>query len=259
MPTYTIIGATGKTGGALLELLLKDPTATIHSYARSQSKLLAQSPGLDQNPRVHIFAGSLSDVELLASALSPAVDAAFMVTGMNENVPGMRLAQETAHAVVAALCRIRNSKPAYKPPRLLVLSSASMNEKIFPPSLGARIAHQAFSHVYEDLGFAEQYLRLHESWLNVIFVQPGGLTTDIQKGHQVSLSQCSPFVSYLDLAAGMIELAGTTEYDWKGVSVMATAKDVKFEKNAPPQALRGLVWHYAPQLYWASRYVRLVS
>ena len=182
-----------------------------------------------------------------------------MVTGMNENVPGMRLAQETAHAVVAALCRNRNNNPAYKPPRLLVLSSASMNEKIMPPSLASTVAHHAFSHIYEDLGFAERYLRLHESWLNVIFVQPGGLTTDIQKGHQVSLSECSGFVSYLDLAAGMIELAGTTEYDWKGVCVMATAKDVKFEKNAPPQALRGLVWHYAPQLYWVSRYVGLVS
>ena len=263
MPTYTILGATGKTGGALLQLLLKAPDANINAYVRSKSKLQHQTPGLEQNDRVTIFEGPISNVLLIASALTPNVDAAFCVLGLNENIPGTRIAQDTAHSVVAALCQIRTTDVTYKPPKLIFLSSGSLNPHIYQKHPFAHaFASRAMSNVYMDLSLAETYLRLHESWLNMIFVQPGALVEDEQKGYKLSLDDYagnSPFLSYLDLAAGMIEMAETGEFDGKSVTLQATSKDVKFEPNAPPQLARGLVWHFAPSLYWIFRSLRLVS
>ncbi|KAI4271434.1 MAG: hypothetical protein L6R38_006877 [Xanthoria sp. 2 TBL-2021] len=262
MPTYAILGATGKTGGALLELLQKGPSNNINAYVRSKVKLLEQRPGLEKNKNVKIFEGSLSDIPLIASTLNPRVDAAFCVLATNENIPGVRIAQDTASSVIAALCHLRNEDIHFKPPKLIFLSSASLNAAMlgeFPAAVEAIIT-RAMSHVYADLRFAEENLRLHRSWLDATFVQPGGLTEDVQKGHKLSVDKASDgFVSYLDLAAGMIEIADSGTYNWMGVSVNATAKDVKFEPNAPPQILRGLVWHFAPWLYWTCRSLRMVS
>jgi hypothetical protein len=89
-------------------------------------------------------------------------------------------------------------------------------------------------------------------------VQPGALVEDVQKGQALSLDRCSTFVSYLDLAAGMIEIAESGEHNWKGVCVMATSEKVRFEPKAPLQVARGLVWHFAPWLYWTLHYFQLV-
>ena len=260
MPNYTIMGATGNTGGALLNLLLKAPNTNIHAYVRSKAKLLTQNPGLDENARVNIFEGSISDVSLIASALSPIIDVAFCVLAINENTPGIRVAQDTTQSVIAALCHIRTADATAKLPKLIFLSSASLNPTLYEkdPAILHAFISRAFSNVYADLAFAEKDLRLHESWLSATFVQPGALVEDVQKGHALSLDQCSPLISYLDLAAGMIEIAESGKYDWKGVSLVATSKDVKFPYKAPPQILRGLVWHFAPWLYWTCHYLRLV-
>ena len=262
MPTYAILGATGKTGGALLELLLKDPNNHINAYVRSKTKLLKQRPHLEENKNVKIFEGSTSDISLIASVLSPQVDAAFGVLATNENIPGIRIAQEMASSVIAALCHLRNQDAHFKPPKLLFLSSASLNPTLLGdlPAVAEALITRAMSHVYADLRYAEENLRLHRSWLDVTFVQPGGLTEDVQKGHRLSVDKMSEgFVSYLDLAAGMIEIAESGTYSWMGVSVNATAKNVKFEPKAPPQILRGLVWHYVPWLYFTCRYLGVVS
>lgn len=261
MPTYAILGATGKTGGAILDHLIKAPNTNINAYVRSKAKLLGQRPGLEKNNNVKIFEGSLSDIPLIVSTLSPSVDAAFCVLAINENIPGLRIAQDTANSVIAALCHLRSKDANFKPPKLLFLSSAALNANMsgeFAAVLMA-VLDRAMSYLYADLRFAEENLRLHQSWLDVTFVQPGGLTQDLQKGHKLSLDKASDLVSYPDLAAGMIEIAESGTYTWMGVSVNATAKDVKFEPNAPPQLLRGLVWHYAPWLYWTCRSLRIVS
>lgn len=261
MPTYATLGATGKTGGALLELLLMGPSNHINAYVRSKTKLLEQKPGLENNENVKIFEGSLSDIPFIASILNPTVDAAFCVLGINENIPGIRIAQDSASSVIAALCELRNQDVHFKPPKLIFLSSASLNAAMSGefPAVARAVISRAMSHVYADLRFAEENLRLHRSWLDATFVQPGGLTEDVQKGHRLSVDKASDLVSYLDLAAGMIEIAESGTYNWMGVSVNATAKDVKFEPAAPPQILRGLVWHFAPWLYWTCRSLRIVS
>lgn len=274
MPTYTILGATGATGGALVDVLLKDhPEIQINAYVRSKAKLLHQKPGIDQLKNVNIVEGALSDVERLASMLGPDVDAVFCVTGVNENVPGMRIAQDTANAVIAALCHRRRSThdtkdTAFRTPRLLFLSSASVSPVMSSkqPTILKAVVSRAFSHNYADLEFAERTLRLHRSWLHVTFIQPAGLANDLQRGHRLSVETStdeSGFVGYMDLAAGMIEIVqlGQEEYDekyaWKGVAVVATSKEVKFEANAPRQALRGLIFHFVPALYKPCQYLGL--
>ena len=264
MPTYAILGATGKTGGALVDLLVKAPNTHINAYVRSKAKLFTQRPVLENTENVKIFEGSLSDIPLLASTLVPEVDAAFCVLGSNENIPGIRIAQDTANSVIAALCHIREKDTSYKPPKLIFLSSGSLNPIMSAklPAVGKWIASRGMSHVYADLRFAEGNLRLHKSWLDVTFVQPSALTEDVQKGHKLSLdtmAEGSPFVSYLDLAAGMIEIAKSGSYAWMGVAVVATGKNIKFEPNAPPQLLRGLLWHFAPSLYAPCKYLSIVS
>lgn len=263
MPTYTILGATGKTGGAIIDLLLKTPNIHINAYARSKAKLLSQKPGLEDHKNVTIFEGSLSDIPLIASSLSPNVSAAFCVLGINENTPGIRIAQDTANAVVAALCHLRSQDAGFKAPKLIFLSSASLSTAPHDgePAAVKAIITRAMSNAYADLRFAEENMRLHSSWLDAIFVQPPGLTEDVQKGHALSVEKTSSgFLSYFDLAAGMIEIAGSEEYKgMMGVAVMPTGKDVRFELKAPPQILRGLVWHFAPWLYWTSRALGVVS
>ena len=253
MPTYAILGATGYTGRSILTLLLKDPNNKVHAYIRSKSKLLSQWPDIEANKEVKIFEGALNDIPLLASCLSN-VDTVFSVLGENENTPRMRIVQDGAQALVAALTHLKFAKEMEKVPRVITLSSASVNLRMMARTsrVAKSIIGTALSNAYEDLRLAEAYLRLHKSWLSVTFIQPGALTEDEQKGHTLSTEHATDgFVSYLDLAAGMIEVANSGEYGWMGVCVNPTGKDVKFEWKAPKQVARGLVWHFAPSMGWA--------
>ena len=259
MPTYAILGASGFTGRSILTLLLKDPENRINVYVRSKSKLLSLFPGLEENKSVRIFHGRLDDIPLLASCISPDVNTVFCVLGLNENLPGIRIAQDGAQAIVAALCYPNPEGRAKKPPRIIFLSSASINPRIAakePPFILGFIK-RALSYAYEDLALAEAYLRLHESWLNVTFVTPGGLVEDEQKGHVLSLDHSQTFLSYPDLAAAMIEIAESGGYEWMGVGVLPKGKNVKIEWKAPAQMARGLVWHYLPWIGWAAKHLGL--
>lgn len=259
MPTYAILGASGFTGSSILTLLLKDPENCLNVYVRSKLKLLALFPGLEENKSVRIFDGRLDDIHLIASCISPDVNIVFSVLGLNENIPGIRIAQDGAQAIVAALCYPNPNESAKTPPRIVFLSSASINSRIAanesPFILG--FVKRAFSYAYEDLALAEAYLRLHESWLNVTFVTPGGLVEDEQKGHVLSLDHSQTFLSYPDLAAAMIEIAESSGYNWLGVGVLPKGKDVKIEWKAPAQMARGLVWHYLPWIGWAAKHLGL--
>ena len=52
---------------------------------------------------------------------------------------------------------------------------------------------------------------------------------DEQKGHVLTMDNVKAFLSYPDLAAGMIEVAESGSYDWKQVGVSPTGKNVKIE------------------------------
>lgn len=63
-------------------------------------------------------------------------------------------------------------------------------------------------------------------------MKPGGLLHDKQRGHELSTERArTTFLSFLDLAKGMVEIANTKDNRWdmKNVSALPTSKDAKFE------------------------------
>jgi len=261
MPTYAILGATGSTGQSLLNLLLKSPDKKVHAYARSRSKLEKLSPKLAAHENVRIFEGALDNIPLIADCLR-GTNAVFVVIGKNVSQPGMRMVEDGAQSLVAALCHIRNQDPTAQLPKILILTSSSINPILNrdKPAFLVKVLHTALSYAYADLEHAEAFLRLHKSWLNVTFIQPPGLTVDVQKGHTLSTETTHGFLSYLDLAAGMIEVAETDgeDYNWKGVAVVPTGENIKFPKEAPINMARGLFSHYLPTVYRACHSMGLV-
>lgn len=252
MSSYAVLGATGNTGQSLLKVLSQSPDSEIHAYVRSKSKLLHLSPELASATNVKIFEGSLEDVDLISDCIR-GTRAVFMAVAVSDNVPGCRIAQDTTRVVVAAMEKLRSKAPNQKLPRVIVLSSASLDDYLCRDM--PRFVHWMLlacaSHVYADLRKAEAYLRSQESWITSVFIKPGGLVHDKQKGHALSTEKQQTFLSFLDMAAGMVEVADAEDDKWdmKNVSVLPTAKDVKFEWMAPINLVKGLLCHFFPSTY----------
>lgn len=252
MPSYAILGATGSTGGSILHLLSQSPDNTINCYVRSKSKLLTQKPELADQPNVKIYEGALSDLEVIKACLAN-TRAAFLCVAPNANMPGCSLAEDAARAVLAACEKLRDEKA--RVPKLVVLSAAPLNPYLVAdmPRFVFKLLTLALCYVYADLQRAEDLIRAQSSWVNAVFVKPGGLVHDLQRGHALSMEKASErFLSFLDLAAGMIEVAeedGGDEWDGKNVSVLPTSKDVKFEWKTPLLVLEGLLFCFFPWLY----------
>lgn len=80
---------------------------------------------------------------------------------------------------------------------------------------------------------------------------PGGLTHDVQKGHELSAERQQTFISFLDLAAGMVEVADA-DARWEGKHVSVVLKGdrkARFEWWAPVVLGKGLLCHVCPWLY----------
>ncbi|EON65066.1 hypothetical protein W97_04301 [Coniosporium apollinis CBS 100218] len=250
MSSYAVLGATGNVGQALLKVLLQSPDSQIHAYCRSKQKLTKLSPGITENKQVNVFEGNLDDIELLVNCLS-GTRAVFLAVAQTENQPGCTIAQDTAHVVVSALERLESKNERL--PKLIVLSSASLDHRLMSdsPKFLLNTLYRAFSNIYDDLQEAEKFLRLKDSLVTATFVRPGALCSDMQKGHVVSMESAKMPLSFLDLAAGMVEVAEEDgdRYDMKGVTVSPTAKDVSFPWDAPLGLLRGLLFHFLPWTY----------
>lgn len=249
MPSrYAILGATGSTGQNLLKLLAKSPENQINVYIRSRAKLERIFPSIATQSNVHIFEGRLHDLDLMRRCVAD-VSAVFSVVATNDNIRNCSIAQDAASVLVETLQVIRDTDEQARLPRLIFLSSRSVNNSINDhASFGHWLVAKAFCNIYGDLVKAEAFLREHEDWLNVVFIQPGGLSSDpVQRGHMLSVTESAGgFLSYVDLAAGMIEVAQSGDvYDWKGVCVNPASTETKFEWMAPYHLTRGL-W----QCFW---------
>lgn len=253
MPTYAVLGATGNTGQALLHVLLQSPNNHIHAYCRSKSKLERVCSVSAGNKHVRAFEGSLEDVSLLADCIR-GTRAVFLAVAIIDNMPGCTIAIDTARVVVAALEKLRTESGARaKLPKLIVLSSASLEESFCGdvPALVHRVLSTAVSNLYKDLAEAESFLRAEQSWISTTFIKPGGLVHDKQKGHQISMTTAKTPLSFLDLAAGMVEVADSDDgqYDMKNVSVLAAATDVVFPWDGIYFVCTGLLFHFFPWTY----------
>lgn len=266
MPTYAILGATGQVGSSIYTVLARDPSNTIHVYVRSEKRLAQIVPDASKNPNVKVFQGQVDDVDKLAACIAYPVTAVFSCLAASRSIPGTNIALDTAHSTIAALMQLRLENEAAKLPRLLVISSSSVNEhlsrKISP--FVHKLVLRAFYHVYEDLRLAEAYYRLHKRWMTAIFVQPSGLAHDVESGFSITDDAVGlDFLSFIDLAAGFVQIAKDANtnadymYDWKGVAVIPVGKGAK--NGAPPLAvLEGLIYYYMPITYSMFRWAGLV-
>ncbi|KAH8597593.1 hypothetical protein B0O99DRAFT_80223 [Bisporella sp. PMI_857] len=253
MATYAILGATGNTGTALIQILLQRPKGGIHAYCRNKSKLLKLLPEVESSGRVDIFEDSIHDTELLTSCLT-GCRAIFIVLSTNNNIPGCRLSQDTTHAVVNVLQSLKSADGSpVKMPKLILLSSATIDDHFsrHVPYVLRQILLRSASHVYNDLKVTEMFLRTQEDWLTTIYIKPGALSLDIQRGHALSLTEENSPLSYLDLAAAMIEAADDEEgqYDFRNVSVANTNGRAKFPSGTPMVILTGLIRHFFPFMH----------
>ncbi|KAF2684225.1 NAD(P)-binding protein [Lentithecium fluviatile CBS 122367] len=257
MSAYAILGATGNTGLEILRCLTKSPNNTIHALVRSQSKLERLFPDTSATSNLKIFQGSISDIDTLSQYLS-GTKAAFLTVAVTENIPGCSIAYDTACAVVSALGKLREEDPNVKPPRLIILSSASLDDKFWRdvPGLVHSMLWKTMSNFYRDLATAEAYLRkqsdFFSSRLTCVFMMPGGLLKDEPKGHELGAERQQTFVSFSDLAAAMVEAADEESDRWDGAhaSVMlANGRKARIEWWAGLVLFKGLLCHFFPWTY----------
>ncbi|KAK3720355.1 hypothetical protein LTR37_003766 [Vermiconidia calcicola] len=253
--SYAVLGSTGNCGTALIENLLRNPDAHVNAYCRNRSKLLKLLPDIKEGGRVTIFEGNIQNLELLASCMRKC-RAVFLCVSTNDNIPGCCMAQDTAAAVIKALRKqgcdpTQNGVPM---PKLILLSSGTVDERFSRnmPSLLLWVLLRSEYHVYQDLIETQKLLRAEEGWLPSIYVKPAMLSIDAQRGHALSLTdQDDSPLSYLDLAAAMIEAADDEQerYVGKDVSVLNTNGKAHFPAGTPMCILVGLLLYCFPWLY----------
>lgn len=255
MATYAVLGATGNCGTALIQnLLSRQPPATIRAYCRNGAKLMRLVPEVAHAPtdRLDIFEGSIHDIPLLTSCIRDC-QAIFLVVSTNNNVPGLRVGQDTAASVIHALEQLRAKDDLKQIPKLVLLSSATIDDQLSrkTPALLRRVLFMSASNVYRDLQEAEKILRAQQSWVSTVFVKPGALSVDKQRGHALSLTEEESPVSYLDLAAAMIEAADDEDgrYEGRNVGVVNTGGRASFPTGTPFCILMGLLSHFLPVLH----------
>lgn len=249
MPTYAILGATGNVGSHLLKVLSDRQDIKIRAFVRSKSKLQSQIPDLIN--QITVYEGSIDNISVLAQSLRD-TDAAFLTVAASTNIPGCSIAQDQARNVVAALTQNRDSHEGCKTPVLVVLSSAETVEEMVDLSWPlSSIMYCANFFVYEDLKAAEAYfLKPENRWIQSTFCKPGGISHDKQFGHVLtSTGKCQTFVSFLDVAAGMVQMADEGgKWVGKGVTVQSPGK-AKPEYANLPLLGKGFVVYLFPSLY----------
>jgi putative NADH-flavin reductase len=257
MPTYAVLGATGNTGTALIQIILRSPDNQVHAFCRDKAKLSRLLPEAVTNPNLHIYEGTIDNIPVLASCIR-ATRAVFLVTSTNDNVPGFRVGQDLAANVLVALRENLKHQPltataTATKPKLILLSSATIDPLLSrnTPYLLHRILLWSASNVYNDLRQTEALLRAEEDWVKTIFIKPGALSVDIQRGHALSLTDESSPLSYLDLAAGMLEAADDEGgvYDMQNIGVVNVAGRAKFPRGTALCILTGLARHFFPGLH----------
>ena len=253
MTTYAVLGATGNCGTALIDNLLRSDNAKINAYCRDKTKLIEKIPQADGNKRVQIFQGSFHDIDLLVDCVRD-TRAIFHVVTTNDNIPGYHIGLDMARSIVSALERIKSkAQPGTTLPKIVLLSSGTIDDHLsrHMPWWFRRILRTSASHVYEDLRRTEAFLRAQQDWVATIFIKPGGLSVDLQRGHKLSLDHDESFVSYLDLSAAMIEAADDLDnrFDMKNVSVVNENGAAKFPSGTPMCILMGLARHFFPFLH----------
>ncbi|KAI9927255.1 hypothetical protein MW887_003642 [Aspergillus wentii] len=251
MPTISLIGATGRTGRGVLQILLTEPYRSydIRIYVRSKAKLLSIFPDLASYARVSVFEGSIADINLFKQCLSSA-DTIISVLGENENIAGLHILQDAATTTVSALQELCTENPNYEIPRLVLLSSATWNAAF----AGARprfihwLIKTAFCYPYADLLKAQEIYAQRPDLLRLCLIQPPAIVEGESSGHILSTETVTLVVSYGDLASGFVEVATKAEHrDIEAIGVSSTSKDQKkYLLELQIRIVRGFLAQYVP-------------
>lgn len=210
--SIALLGATGKTGREVLRGLVKSTITELNIYARSSEKLLKMFPTLRSDSRVNLHIGSIHDEELIKRCLSNA-QVIICTTGSNGMSPST-IIQDSASAISAALQSLKRSANSWQPPRVLLLSSSTKNERL--AAARPRFVHwmitTAFQMGYVDLDAAQAILSQDPSLLSLLLVQPNVLVEEPGSGFEFSSDSVKLGCSYEDLGASFVQLALNTEY-----------------------------------------------
>lgn len=237
MPVYTLLGASGSTGSAILRCLLEEPPKDLQLQimARSKAKLLKIFPDLENKCKfpLKIVEGTPDHHDAMRLSLGSA-DVIFQCIAAKVAKPGASLCYDTTRHIIEALTDLRDEQPAsYKIPTVLVLRAAILSKALScqVPWLVVRLLWFCLYHQYADLEKGTQFLQRKAEetpdLLNYIIVDPPAIhdpngTTRI--GHTLVLSEKqAPNLSYTDLGAGFCELAERrVQFKGKEVGVSAT-------------------------------------
>ncbi|GIZ47932.1 hypothetical protein CKM354_001100700 [Cercospora kikuchii] len=254
MAKYTLCGATGATGRAILHHLLSNPPQpqqsfqdqepfTLNIFLRNKQKLLTQFPTLESSPpfTTEIFSGSNKDTAIWKQALSN-TDVILMCIATNDSTKGMTLFSDTAHAVITALRELKSEQgKEYKTPTILILRAITLN-KIFNPTLDKpAILFFALRYLYDAMMESNQLYETaakeNPGLLDIVYVDPpaihdeeglGGPTgyrLDVEPPTQKGAADVRHDVSYADLGVAYCEIARRREeFLGKGVVITATGQ-----------------------------------
>lgn len=260
---YALLGATGQVGSAVLEVFLD--AATKSGEKRHINLLIRSKPKLESQLKSHKYrsfdhsgikmfeTSDISNIDVLTDCIRN-TRAVFLCVAGKVNQPGITIAQDQAKAVVTAMQKLRSEPNVSRLPHLVVLSSAEAEEvPYFSKDYGWLLRNILFfanGFIYHDLIAAEKYLRQHEDWLHFCIVKSGGIAVDIAGGHEIRFDKQQTFISYPDLAGGMLEIADeeTDKYDGKNVSVISPRRARPEYRNAP-LLLVGVLIYFFPWLY----------
>lgn len=128
-----IFGATGQTGRVVVRHILSDrgrgPAATgLNIYVRSLTKLRALFPGIDSEPQVKVFEGSITDTDVVQNCCRGA-HITICTLGENENLPTVTILEDAADGILASLRHLKESEVNRQKPKMFLLSSSTFNPR----------------------------------------------------------------------------------------------------------------------------------
>lgn len=234
MPVQALLGATGSTGGAVLQYLLDEPIKNLELkiFIRSKSKLLKSHPDLENSSafkECDIIEAHLDDTAALQRCLNGA-DIIYDCISSNDSARGISVAQDAAKAILNALRSLQSSQgAAYRKPFVLMNRSTTLNEEYAKTAdFSIHLTHFALLYCYDDIAKAGDMFRAganDENLLELICVDPPALHAGTKRtGHKLQLTgQVYRSLNYPDLGAAFVEIAGRAEeFSGKGVIVGAT-------------------------------------
>lgn len=211
-PCLALLGATGKTGREVLRDLLTKGFDKLKIYVRSKDKLLRQFPDISSERRIEVHVGSIHDEKLLENCLS-GVDTIICTLGNDGMEPDWTLS-ESARTIVTALGALKDRDATWQKPRLIYLSSGTLNEwsAAATPKFLHWLIQYAFQYGYNDLRKAQRQYMDRPDLVSLLLVQPNVLLQDPPSGHLITTEAALLGCSYPDLGRAFVELALNEQY-----------------------------------------------